>query len=75
MNTFIQWLKGLLSVSISSAAGGVTVVIVDPSTFNFSTGLPKLAEVCGVLALIHAALYLQKSPLPGVNLDGQNPKQ
>jgi hypothetical protein len=27
------------------------------------SGLPKLAEVCGVLALVHVALYLQKSPL------------
>jgi hypothetical protein len=65
MQTFWVWFRGLLSVAISSAAGGVTVVVVDPATFNFSTGFVKLAQVCGVLALIHAALYLQKSPLPG----------
>jgi hypothetical protein len=65
MQTFWVWFRGLLSVVISSAAGGVTVVIVDPSTFNLQAGLGKLAQVCGVLALIHAALYLQKSPLPG----------
>lgn len=69
MNTFVQWVKGLVSVAISSAAGGVAIVVVDPMTFNFSTGLAKLGEVCGVLALIHTALYLQKSPLPGINTE------
>lgn len=72
MSNFLAWLKGLLSVAISSAAGGVAVVVADPSTFNIHTGLGKLGEVCGVLALIHAALYLQKSPLPGVSLPGTN---
>lgn len=60
---FQQWLRGLISVAISSAAGGVTVGIVDPATFNIHAGLPKLLETCSVLAMIHVALYLQKSPL------------
>lgn len=68
MSTFLAWLKGLVSVAISAAAGGVAIVIVDPSTFNLQAGFGKLAEVCGTLALIHAALYLAKSPLPGVNM-------
>jgi hypothetical protein len=60
---FQQWLRGLISVAVSSGAGGVTVGIVDPNTFNVHAGLPKLLETCGVLALIHVALYLQKSPI------------
>lgn len=63
MNSFVIWLRGLVSVAISSAAGGVTVIVADPMSFNLQKGLPKLLEVCGVLALVHVALYLQKSPI------------
>lgn len=62
--TFQSWVKGLIGTAISSAAGGVALVVVDPNTFNFQGGLRKLAEVCGALALVHVAGYLQKSPLP-----------
>lgn len=72
MQTFLKWLQGLFAVGISSAAGGVAIVIVDPMTFNLHQGLGKLAEVCGVLFLIHVALYLQKSPLPGVTMNGNS---
>lgn len=74
MQTFLAWLKGLLSVAVSSAAGGVAIVIVDPSNFNLHTGMSKLLEVCVTLAIIHAALYLQHSPLPGVTVNGNSPK-
>lgn len=60
---FQKWFRGLISVAISSAASGVALVIADPSSFNLQSGLPKLAEVCAVLALVHVALYLQKSPI------------
>lgn len=60
---FKTWVRSILSVAISSAANGVTLVVVDPSTFNLSKGLPKLAQVCSVLALVHIALFLQKSPI------------
>lgn len=66
MQQTISWLRGLLSVGISAAASGVTVVIVDPHTFNIHEGLGKLGEVCLVMALTHMAMYLQKSPLPDV---------
>ena len=73
MDKFTAWLKGLLSVAISSAAGGVAQIVVDPSTFNFHSGMGKLAEVCGALALVHCAGYLQNSPLPGVQNQPQKP--
>lgn len=63
MNSFIIWLRGLLSVAISSAASGIALVVADPMSFNLQKGLPKLLEVCGVLALVHVGLYLQKSPI------------
>ena len=70
MQAFVAWIKGLVSVAISAAAGGVAMVVVDPSTFNLHAGIGKLGEVCGVLALTHAAMYLARSPLPGVNMNG-----
>jgi hypothetical protein len=63
MNAFKQWLRGLVSVAISSAASGVALVVADPQSFNLQKGLPKLAEVCAVLSLVHVALYLQKAPI------------
>jgi len=69
MQTFLIWLRGLISATISAAAGGVALIVVDPTTFNFHQGIGKLAEVCGALALVHAAGYLQASPLPGVKSD------
>lgn len=61
------WVKGLASAAISAAAGSVGVVIVDPATFNFQEGLPKLGTVAAALAVVAVANYLAKSPLPGKN--------
>ncbi len=59
------WLHSLVAAAISSAASGVTLVIVAPDSFNFtSAGLSKLATVCGVNALVAVAGYLKQSPLP-----------
>lgn len=61
MNT---WLKGLVSAAIGAAANSVTVIIVAPETFNLQEGLPKLASVAAISAMVAAANYLKKSPLP-----------
>ena len=66
MNSMKAWLHSLGAAAISAAASGVTAGIVDPQTFNFSHGgLLKLAELCGVNALIAVAAFLKQSPLPG----------
>ncbi len=59
-----EWLKGLISAGISGSATGLTVMIVDPVTFNFETGLKKLLLVTAVAGVIAAANYLKKSPIP-----------
>lgn len=65
MGNWKTWAHGLGAAVISAAASGITLVIVDPNSFNFtSTGLQHLATVCGVQALIAAAAYLKQSPLP-----------
>lgn len=58
------WIKSLISVAISAAAGGVISVIIDPSTFNFGTGFSNLVTVAGSYAVVGIANFLIKSPLP-----------
>ena len=65
MGSLKAWLHGLGAAVISAAASGITLVIVDPNSFNFTgDGMKHLAAVCGVQALIAAAAYLKQSPLP-----------
>lgn len=64
LNSLKVWLYGLFSAVISSAAGCVAIMAVDPHDFNLGTGLPKLGSVAVVLAIIAMANYLQKHPLP-----------
>jgi hypothetical protein len=71
------WLKGLLSAAISAAANSVAVVIVDPQDFNlFQGGATKLGAVALVFALVAAAGFLAKHPLPddGDPLTGITPR-
>lgn len=58
------WIKGLVSAIIGGAANSVTVMIVDPESFNFDTGLQKLGAVAAISAIVSAAAYLKKSPVP-----------
>lgn len=59
-----KWLKGLVSAIIGGAANSVTVMIVEPTSFNLDEGLGKVGAVAMVSAIVAAALYLKKSPLP-----------
>jgi len=65
MESWKVWLHGLIAAVIGAAASGVTLVIADPTTFNFKGGLAHLGQVCAVQAIISAAAYLKQSPLPG----------
>lgn len=60
----LQWIKGLISAIISGAANAVTVMIVEPSSFNLQEGWGKLLTVAIVSAIWGAAMYLKKSPIP-----------
>ena len=72
MNTILNWIYGLASAAIGAAAGGITAGIVAPESFNFShAGLEKLGALCGVNALLAAALYLKQSPLPAIQTTTQ----
>ena len=72
MEKWILWLKGLISAAIGGASTAVTVMIVDPQTFNIDEGAGKLGAVIVVSAIVAAANYLKKSPLPeSKKLNGQ----
>jgi len=58
------WIKGLLAAAIGGAANTIAVVIVDPVNFNLVTGAGKVATVAAVGAIMSAAAYLKKSPIP-----------
>lgn len=59
-----KWIKGLVSAIIGGAANSVTVMIVEPTQFNFQEGLGKLGAVALISAIVAASMYLKKSPLP-----------
>jgi hypothetical protein len=53
-----------VSAVISSMAGAVAVVIVDPMTFNLDTGMVPLLKVMVVFGIIAFANYLKNNPVP-----------
>lgn len=59
-----KWAKGLWGAVVGGAANAVTVMIVEPSSFNLQEGAGKLATVVIVSAIVGAAAYLKQSPLP-----------
>jgi len=59
-----QWIRGLISAVIGGAANSVTVMIVEPTSFNFEEGIGKLGMVALVSAIVAAAMFLKQSPLP-----------
>ena len=64
MNNWRHWLKGLAAAAIGGAANSVTVLIVDPASFEPATHAKKLVTVAVISGLVSAALYLKQSPLP-----------
>lgn len=63
------WLKGLAAAAIGGVSTAILAMVVDPLTFNVDTGLSKLLKVAAVSALVNVAMYLKRSPLPGVPPD------
>lgn len=59
-----KWLQGLISAAIGGFSMGATVALVDPTSFNFETGMGNLLKVCAVSAFLNVANFLKKAPLP-----------
>ena len=64
------WLTGAANAAVSGAASGITVYLVAPDTFNFTSGLAKLATVVGVSALVSLAKWVVQHPITGASANG-----
>lgn len=63
--TLKVWLHGLAAAAIGAFSSSITLIIIDPAKFNFSTdGFLSLGKVSLVAAIVAVAGYLAKSPLP-----------
>lgn len=58
------WLRGLGAAVIGGAANAITLLVVDPASFNFDAGIDRLWKVATVSAILAAAFYLKQSPIP-----------
>lgn len=66
--TVLLWIKGLVAAFIGGAANSITAIIIDPQAFNLGEQWAKTASFALVSGVVSAALYLKKSPLPGVGV-------
>ena len=66
LKSSLLWLHGLAAGFIGAAAGSITVTVIDPAAFNFTTQWRKTLAVAIVGGIFQAAGYLAKSPLPTI---------
>ncbi len=60
------WMKGLAAAFIGGSAGAAAAALSAPDVFTLTQpGLIRLLKVSLVAAVLNAAAYLKKSPLPG----------
>lgn len=64
MNSWRNWVHGLIGAFIGGGANAVSVMVIAPETFNIHAGLEKLGGAFLLSGIISAALYLKQSPLP-----------
>ncbi len=65
-----KWIHGLGSAAIGGAATAITVIILDPLTFNLSDGWLNVCKAALVSGVVNAAFYLKQSPLPTLTKKG-----
>jgi len=59
------WAKGLLVAVIGGGAGALAAALSAPDVFTMTgAGIVRLMKVSLVAAVLNAAAYLKKSPLP-----------
>jgi len=59
-----NWFYGLLSAVLSSAGGAIAIVIIEPNTFNLTTGIVPLLKVMGVFGVLAFGNYIKTTPPP-----------
>lgn len=64
------YLHGATAAVISGAANAITLMVIDPVSFNvFQGGFVKLAVAAGISGLVSLAAYLKTHPLPDPDKD------
>lgn len=58
------WLHGLGSAFIGGGATAISAMIIEPATFNLTTGLKSMAALALISGIVNASFYLRASPLP-----------
>lgn len=61
------WLRGLIGAIIGGGANAITVMVVEPKSFNLEAGWPALWHFTLISALVSAALFLKQSPVPPIS--------
>jgi hypothetical protein len=64
MNDIRVWFGGLIAAIIGGMSNAVLLLNIAPMEFNFNAGLGKLGAAVTWSAILAAAMYLQRSPLP-----------
>lgn len=59
----MKWLKGLLGAFIGGAANAITLMGIDPASFNFNDGVGKLGTAALLSGIVSGALYIKQSPI------------
>lgn len=59
-----NWIYGMVSAVLSAVGGAIAIVIVEPNTFNLTTGLPALLKVMAVFGILAFGNYLKTTPPP-----------
>lgn len=68
------WAKGLAAAAIGGSSSALAAALSAPDVFTTSEiGVVRLLKVSVVGAVLNAAAYLKKSPLPGdcLNVTGE----
>lgn len=68
VNSLQVWAKGLVAAMIGGVATSSITILADPASFNFGEGFGRLKTVAIASAIVSAANYLKRSPLPGVTI-------
>lgn len=59
-----QWTRGLIASAVNGGASAVTLIVLDPMTFNLQEGWRKLLTGTAVFTVIALANFLKQHPLP-----------
>lgn len=58
----MKWIKGLVGALLAGAGNAVSMMVVDPVSFNLQEGWERLGTAALIGAILGGAAYMKKSP-------------